>query len=331
MNKLLTVIIPSYNMEKYIERSVSSLITTKNSNLLEILIVNDGSTDCTSKISHDFEKQYPSIIKVIDKKNGNYGSCINTGLQNASGKYIRILDADDYYDTDAFEVFLTKLPYVESDVILTDYSIIQDNLKNKQEILPPLLSYKLLNFDSIKISSGKFQMHSLTYKTQLLKNIQYKQSEGISYTDQEWILFPFFFIDNIYYIPLNIYQYCLGREGQTMDTAIKIKKISDSLQGTIASIIYYYNHQKNLLSRQRQNYILQKLIGRIMYLYKVYLILQDKNSFDESGCKKLDMTLKKFAPDIYKKTQKKWLYKYVPYNYIGIWRLFGIRVPKFLK
>lgn len=331
MEKLLSVIVPSYNMEAYIERSVRSLLIKKNLELLEILIINDGSIDTTSEKSHSLEKEYPSVIKVIDKENGNYGSCINIGLQNASGKYIRILDADDYYDTDAFNLFIETLKNIESDVVLSDFSIIQENKRQKQKVLSDSLSNRYLSFDSIKIPCGNIQMHGITYKTQLLRNIHYKQSEGISYTDQEWILFPFFFINNLYYIPFDIYQYCLGREGQTMNPTIKAKKINDSLEGTICSLIYYHNNKNKISSNKRNNYILTRITSRVIYLYNAYLILQDNNSFDEHACKKLDTALKDYAPNIYQATSKKWLRKYIPYKYIDIWRKFGIRVPNLFK
>lgn len=108
--KILTLLIPSYNMEKYLINCLTSLIVhEKLMKKLEVLVVNDGSKDKTSEIAHRFEKQYPDTFRVIDKKNGNYGSCINRGLKEANGQFIKILDADDTFETSNFSKYLDFL------------------------------------------------------------------------------------------------------------------------------------------------------------------------------------------------------------------------------
>ena len=98
MEKLLTIIIPTYNMEKYLDKCLSSLIVDDKELMtqLEVLVVIDGAKDRSSEIAHTYQDKYPDTYVVIDKENGNYGSCINRGLKEASGKYVKVLDADDY-------------------------------------------------------------------------------------------------------------------------------------------------------------------------------------------------------------------------------------------
>ena len=98
MDKILTIIIPTYNMSEYLDTCLKSLII--ESNLLEFLIINDGSKDNSLDIAKKYEKKYPHIFRTIDKPNGNYGSCINRGLKEATGKYVKVLDADDKFNTD---------------------------------------------------------------------------------------------------------------------------------------------------------------------------------------------------------------------------------------
>lgn len=107
-NKVLTIVIPTYNMEKFISRCLDSLLIL-NINDVEILVINDGSRDNSSKIAHEYQEKYPLSIKVIDKENGNYGSCINVALSMATGKYFRILDADDYFDNKSFANYVDML------------------------------------------------------------------------------------------------------------------------------------------------------------------------------------------------------------------------------
>ena len=98
--KILSIIIPTYNMEKYLPKCLDSLISAKEVLCkMEILIINDGSKDASSRIAHEYQSRYPDSIIVIDKENGNYGSCVNRGLKEATGKYIKVLDADDWFLT----------------------------------------------------------------------------------------------------------------------------------------------------------------------------------------------------------------------------------------
>ena len=104
MEKILTIIIPTYNMEKYLDKCLTSLIIEdkKLMKLLEVLVVIDGAKDRSSEIGHTYQDKYPETFRVIDKENGNYGSCINRGLKEAKGKYVKVLDADDSFDNGNF-------------------------------------------------------------------------------------------------------------------------------------------------------------------------------------------------------------------------------------
>jgi glycosyltransferase involved in cell wall biosynthesis len=93
---------------------------------VEVLVVNDGSKDSSSAIAHEYAAMYPKSIVVIDKENGNYGSCINRGLKAATGKYIKVLDADDSFDTENFEQYVQLLKTVNVDMLLTDYVIVNE-------------------------------------------------------------------------------------------------------------------------------------------------------------------------------------------------------------
>ena len=92
MDKLLTIVIPAYNMEKYLDRCLSSLIVgDEKMQHLEVLVINDGSKDRTSEIAHTYEDRFPGTIRVVDKENGHYGSCVNRGLEEARGTFIKVL------------------------------------------------------------------------------------------------------------------------------------------------------------------------------------------------------------------------------------------------
>ena len=127
-NKILSIIIPTYNMEKYLRKCLDSLIVSdEKMQMLEVLVINDGSRDSSSLIAHEYEAKYPLTIRVVDKENGNYGSCINRGLKEATGKYVKVLDADDYFDTISFEQFIILLASTDADLVISDYSKVNEH------------------------------------------------------------------------------------------------------------------------------------------------------------------------------------------------------------
>ena len=96
-NKQLSIIIPAYNIEKYICQCVDSILKAQEvADLVEVIIVNDGSSDNTLKIAMDYQNKYSDIVVVVDKQNGGHGSAINAGIGKATGKYIKVVDGDDW-------------------------------------------------------------------------------------------------------------------------------------------------------------------------------------------------------------------------------------------
>lgn len=231
--KILSIIIPSYNMQEYLHRSVESLLAEEIMQDIEIIIVNDGSTDKTLEIAQTYQTRYPQSILIIDKKNGHYGSAVNAGINKASGKYLKVLDADDWFNTKDFVPFVKALQQIESvDVVFTHWCL--NNTYTHTQIQSEKYTNpynQILNIDNIRISNklsffSFFSLYAITYRTQLLRDINYKQSEGICYTDVEYIYYPLLSASTVTFLKYNVYQYFVGREGQSINPAI-LKKISD--------------------------------------------------------------------------------------------------------
>ncbi|MDE5929626.1 MAG: glycosyltransferase family 2 protein, partial [Muribaculaceae bacterium] len=123
MEKQISIIIPTYNMEKYIGKCLDSLLTPEFEQV-EVLVVNDGSKDRSSEIAHGYADRYSGSIRVIDKPNGNYGSCINAALPLATGRYVKVLDADDTFDTEAFSELVRMLADIDDDVVVTPFTVV---------------------------------------------------------------------------------------------------------------------------------------------------------------------------------------------------------------
>lgn len=204
-------------MEAYIGKCLDSLLIPELDQV-EVLVVNDGSKDRSSEIAHSYADRYPYSIRVIDKPNGNYGSCINTALPQCKGRYVRILDADDTFDTNSFAKFVRALHNVKEDLIVTPFRMVgaEEEVIRYYDI--PQLCYHEKDVIKTLKSAGTviFRMHNITYLTSIFQKFKYVQTEGISYTDTEWNLIPLGYCKTIRALDIPVYRYLFGREGQTM-------------------------------------------------------------------------------------------------------------------
>lgn len=167
-NKILTVSIAAYNAHKYIDECISSLIGIKNFDKLDIILVDDGSKDDTYNLAKVYEEKFPNSIKVIKKENGGWGSTINTSLKLANGKYFKALDVDDLFYTANLDEFIDYLDNSNTDIVSSSYSFYYVG-KDKYEV----------------INNYKYEMHSLTFKTSMLKEKNITITEKCFYADVE--------------------------------------------------------------------------------------------------------------------------------------------------
>lgn len=299
MNKVLTLIVPTYNMEKYLDKCLSSLLMNDKDlqKKIEVLVVNDGSTDQSSKIARTFSQKYPDTFIVIDKLNGNYGSCVNRGILEATGKYIKVLDADDFFDSEVFEDYIRFLLTADSDMVVNDFCSV-----NEQEHIVKTKHYSLaknrstFQFDQKivnKFLRYNLQMHAIAYKTKNLRNIGYKQTEGISYTDQEWTFIPLKTVYTISYYSGVLYYYLIGRVGQTMDSTVFSRSFHQDEICILRKLTDFVNSDsQNKSARMFQKKWIHRNLAKV---YMRYLV-QNKNLPIEN-LKKFEEDMIKIYPD----------------------------------
>jgi len=238
MEKILTVVVPTYNMEKYLDRCLSSLIVDDDiMDKLEVIVVNDGSRDKSSEIAHSYQQNYPESFIVIDKENGNYGSCVNVGLNVSTGKYFRILDADDWFKKDALVCLLNKLSECNSDLIVTTLREIGDAVfvENLSPDVIPGIQYEI---DNLNENNVILSMHSMTYSMDILHKCKLHLSEGVSYSDSEYCFFPIPYVKTVTFIDQELYQYNSSREGQTTSPSSLVRSIGS--MSCVANRIFDY-------------------------------------------------------------------------------------------
>lgn len=231
-DKLLTIIVPAYNMQRYINRCLDAITHEVTRKYLEILIINDGSNDNTRDIANFYADKYPSNVKLVNKENGGHGSCINKGIELATGKYIKLVDSDDFLDAEALLKHVLYLKNCDDDMVLTDYNRFYDDRRiehvSYQDRLDPGITYTPSQFYTALRKDRYFtsyaHMHSITYKTDLLKKQNIKITENSPYVDQEYITLPLAEVESISYQPIYLYHYFIGRPGQSVDPKVARKK-----------------------------------------------------------------------------------------------------------
>lgn len=267
---VLSVIIPSYNVQAFLRHTVFSIMDQKNAGKIEVLIVNDGSKDKTAEIAEELSQKYTfngiQLVKVINKENGGHGSTINVGIEKANGKYIKVIDGDDTVDSEEFAKLIDILEKEDSDIVLNNYyeDFAKDNYLHLMKIyghLKPGIQYKFddLCYEDYGFTSWGPILSCSSYRAEMLKNGGFKLSEKMFYVDMELNINVAILCDTITYYDLNIYRYLLGRDGQSVNRKSYTRNYKHHENVCINMIDAYY---KNLdtLSEQKKNYIENHLI-----------------------------------------------------------------------
>jgi len=296
--KLLSVIIPAYNMEAYLAQCVESILRTPSLAAVEIIIVNDGSKDKTLRIAKQYAERYVDTVRVVDKPNGNYGSTINAALPLAQGEYVKILDADDRFDGSRVAEMLAFLHKMQGvDMVVTPFVEVAGRREHRVEY--NIYSRKVYEYgkayDADKIFSDGviryFMMHGVCYRTEMLRKMSYRQSEGVSYTDQEWVFYPLFKVKTIAFANIPLYRYNLSREGQTMDSKVQMRSLSQLVAVTEAMTRYFISASRFVHSSKRLNFLRNIVADRVRIVYRKYLLVMNNKSFAASDFAMVDVRL----------------------------------------
>lgn len=242
MKKYMTITVPCYNSESYMRRCVDSLL--EGGRDVEIILVDDGSTDGTAQIADEYEIAFPDIVRVVHKKNGGHGSGVNKGLELARGIYFKVVDSDDWLDREAYLKLLAKIKEFcgekESrkipDLFICNY--IYDHLdEGKQRVM----DYKnvfpeesMCDWNGIRHfrPSQYLIMHALMFRTEVLRKSGVKLPEHTFYVDNLFSYQPLPYAENLYYMDLDLYHYYLGREDQSVNEKVLMKRIDQQIKVT---------------------------------------------------------------------------------------------------
>ena len=236
--KVLTVVVPCYNSQDYMKHCIKSLLNEREG--LEIIIVDDGSTDDTAQIADALEKKYPDIIRAIHQENGGHGEALNTGIKNARGTYIKIVDSDDWVSKSAFHEIMTKLRSFTSeesrivpDLVISNFVYEKEGKKIKKVMryhhLPKDELFTWNRF-SLKGASSFLLMHSLIYRVGLLRECRLTLPKHTFYVDNLYAYIPLPYVKTMYYIDVNFYRYYVGRPDQSVHEDVMLTRLDQQLR-----------------------------------------------------------------------------------------------------
>lgn len=330
MEKVLTIGVPVYNMEKYLDRCLSSITSIKRPDLCEIIVVNDGSKDRSLEIAKGYESKYPDLLRVIDKENGGWGSCINRTIHEASGKYYKSLDSDDWFDSINLDSFIEELKDEDADMILSPYwETDESGNLTVEKVFSPELYGQTLNLNDYVQGLGTFKktIHAIAFKTSILKNNGIHVWERF-YGDIDYINSPLKFVETIRFSPYNIYRYMIGREGQSISVKGYRAHINDYI-AVARKMIESFGNPAN--DTPVAKYLFDDAVNIATFAYK--LMMQPGLCSKEYGItdllKDFDKFLKTESPAIYKEVGRRT--KKSGISPVSVWRVTSINIYNIFK
>lgn len=239
MQKLITFTVPCYNSAAYMDRCIETLLPAGED--AEIILVDDGSTDDTGKIADGYAARYPGMVRVIHQPNGGHGEGVNQGIRSAAALYYKVVDSDDWLDADALPQVMAKLREFAAmeqpvDLLMCNYVYehVADGTHHTIGYRGILPQNKLFTWKDIGIfpPSQNILMHSVIYRTQLLRDCGLELPKHTFYVDNLFVYQPLPSVKTIYYMPLDLYRYFIGREDQSVNEKNMIKRIDQQLRVT---------------------------------------------------------------------------------------------------
>ncbi|WMC92015.1 glycosyltransferase family 2 protein [Kineothrix sp. MB12-C1] len=312
--KLLTIAIPCYNSEGYMRKCVESLLTGGED--VEIIIVNDGSKDGTAQIAEEYEKRYPSIVRAVHKENGGHGSAVNTGIEHASGLFFKVVDSDDWVKEDAYREILDTLRELAGgekslDMLISNFVYEKEGEKRNKVMRyrHALPHNEMFTWSDIRyFRKGQYiLMHSVIFRTKLLKDCGLKLPEHTFYVDNLFVFEPLPFVKNMFYLDVNFYRYYIGRDGQSVNETIMISRIDQQIKVNKIMVDYMAEHKAKIkANRKMKNY----MINYLEIITTVSSILLIRGGSEEHLSKKKELW-------DYIHQKDKWLYRKLRYGILG--------------
>ena len=294
--KYISFAIPCYNSQDYMAHAIESILPGGED--VEIIIVNDGSKDDTLKIAREYEGKYPDIVRVVDKENGGHGDAVTAGLTHASGSYFKVVDSDDWVDEESLHKILALLRRFqdegeEIDMLVSNYVYEKVGVEHKKcihyrNVLPQDEIFHWQDIGHFRIDQY-ILMHSVIYRTDLLKLIQLRLPKHTFYVDNIYVYYPLPHVRKMYYLDVDFYRYYIGTDDQSVNEKVMISRVDQQIYVT-KTMIDMYDLNK-VSSKKLKNYMINYLA--IMMTVSSILLIRSKKQENLAKKKELWTYLKK--------------------------------------
>ena len=274
--KLLSIAIPCYNSQDYMENCIESLLVGGEE--VEILIVDDGSSDRTAEIADDYARKYPTIVKAIHQENGGHGEAVNAGIRNATGLYFKVVDSDDWVNKEAYVQILKTLYELlrgpqTVDLLISNFVYEKQGATRKKimQYRKCLPQDRIFGWEEVKhMPKGKYLlMHSMIYRTKLLHDCGMELPKHTFYVDNLFAFEPLPFVKNMYYLDVNFYRYFIGRDDQSVNEKVMIGRIDQQIKVNKLMIDAY--DLTKIKNKKLRDYMV-KYLTMMMTVSSVFLI-----------------------------------------------------------
>lgn len=279
---------------------------------VEILIVNDGSKDNTGRIADEYAAKYPNIIRAIHQENGGHGEAVNAGLRNATGAYFKVVDSDDWVDPKAYKEILNLLKQMltehrQLDMLISNFVYDKQGasfkkVMNYRSVLP---QNEIFTWEQIgHFKKGQYiLMHSVIYRTQMLRDCELELPKHTFYVDNIFVYQPLPAVKTIYYLDVDFYHYFIGRDDQSVNEKVMIKRVDQQLRVNKLMIDYYDLSDKAMVPSKKLRQYMYNYLEIMMTISSIMLI----RSHDADNLAKRDELweyLQLSNPRMYKKLRQ---------------------------
>lgn len=327
----MTVSIAAYNVQSTLKEALEPFVHCRYRNQLEILIINDGSSDNTENIALEYANRYPETFKVVNKGNGGWGSTLNKGIEIGTGKYFKQLDGDDYLSSENLDEFICFLNQTDADMVYSPFVTFTDINGAVLDIVGDYRNSvpvrKIIGLGEIR--GFEPAMHTICVKMNILKGNHLRIMEHCFYTDVEFVLKCCNFCKTLIIYDLPIYYYRLARAGQSMSVAGVRKHYKDHLKMLQKMLDYEQNEVKDKAVHE----IFHNRLKNVCEFMYIFFFALERNQEQKHELLAFDHMLRDKFPDYYDainngavKILRKWDFKF--YWLIGAIQTFRDRKKK---
>ena len=303
--KLLTVTIPCYNAAAYMERCLKSVVAGGDE--LDVIVVDDGSTDETGRIADRWAAEYPGIVRVIHQENGGHGEGLNQGIRNAEGLYFKSVDSDDRLDPESLKELLKRLkahtaPEDQVDLIVNDY--VYD--REEEEACFSVSYRNVFSPDRVNTWENcrafppwkQFMIHAMAYRTGMLREMNLTLPKHTFYEDNLYIYQPLPYVKKILYLDRPLYGYYIGRADQSVNDSVIIRRLDQVTRIAQEMITSYTWDELAALPKKLRNYMISNASGQL-YTTSALQYMSGEKGLEMN--RQLKQAIRDFDPTLYRK------------------------------